>query len=115
MRNNCNSCHSVGILITSEICGETAVKFKQWMKREKEKRLSLVEIESPLPEVITILLSKLNHYKTHCFTNNVQSKRFHDCRENIPSDSAIMQVDFLEKYSLEHQDEAQSAYFNVVF
>ncbi|CAH0383441.1 unnamed protein product [Bemisia tabaci] len=111
MRNNCNLCHSVGVLIKTEISAGTMVKFRQWMKGD-DKRLTLVEIEKSLPEVIRILQDKLNQFKTHYFTNNVQSQRFRESKENISSDSAVMQVDFSEKYALKHQDEAQSAYFN---
>ena len=111
MRNNCNKCQSLGTLITEEMDGSTIVKYRKWKDNKAEKRMTLVEIQSPLVKVVNTLQEVLPTFKTHHFNYLVQTEAFQKARNSIIKTSAVMQIDFAEKFAIKYQDEAQSAYW----
>lgn len=63
-------------------------------------------------EAIETLRSKLPNFMLHVFIKREQSHCFQTKLLSIAHGSAVIQIDFSENYTLQHQGEIQSAYWN---
>ena len=61
---------------------------------------------------IESLTEKLPEFLLHVFIKREQSNHFQSKLLSIPKGSAVIQVDFSENYTIQHQGEIQSAYWN---
>lgn len=61
---------------------------------------------------IESLAEKLPEFLLHVFIKREQSNHFQTKLLSIPKGSAVIQVDFSENYTIQHQGEIQSAYWN---
>ena len=87
----------------SELC------FFKWISGDKypEKKDFFVSGK----EVAAELKNQLQIYRRHTFNNRRQHMALRLMKENLPADSAVMQVDFSENYENMQKRSIQSAYF----
>ncbi|KAJ8870378.1 hypothetical protein PR048_029399 [Dryococelus australis] len=97
-----------GKLLESLSCNVTKEKcIIEW--EDVDRRPKLVEIETPLEDVINQLNEQLSMFKNHYFIIKVQSKFF---EEEKVANRIVIQVDFGENYEASFQDEIQSAHWS---
>ena len=77
-----------------------------------KKRLTKCFRSGTVLEAIESLTEKLPEFLLHVFIKREQSNYFENKLVSISSESSVIQVDFSENYTLQHQGEVQSAYWN---
>ena len=94
----------------SNFGAEDSVNFKQWM--QKERTISLVNCTLTVEEFVKEVSNKCNKLRAHHFIAKAQSAYLSELKENLPSNQAIILLDFAENYSFIAQDAVQGYHWN---
>jgi len=85
------------------------IKWSQWSISD-ENRTVKVEYEGTVEYCVKILKTKINQFLFHVFVKRQQSSFFEVSKNNVTDEQCIIQVDYLENFSLIEQNEMQSAH-----
>jgi len=108
MKSDCKECrYDVKTVMN---CDDYSMmtKLKQW---EKKDTLQVYEQINTLEMVTKELNETLCNFKLHFFVKRRQSEYFEELKKNVRGDTAVLQMDFAENYSIILQDEIQSAHW----
>ena len=81
-------------------------------KQQTKKRLKKCCRSGTVIAAFESLMEKLPDFLLHVFIKRQQSDYFQTKLVSISRESSVIQVDFSENYTLQHQGEVQSAYWN---
>jgi len=100
---------------------EVVVQWGQWERvsqtekgkdgKTKAKKMVRILKEGTLEEALQDLESKIPFFLEHVFIQRKQSSYFEECKTQLKSNEAVVQVDFAENYSCQYQDEIQAAHW----
>ncbi|KAJ8720597.1 hypothetical protein PYW08_006062 [Mythimna loreyi] len=109
MSNSCDVCKESNIWdITLD--SNRIVNWKAWIFQNH--RPKQIVMSKPFNLALDELHDSTAKFKLHSFVKNVQSNYFHNVKQDLTSDKAIVQIDFAENYALISQDEIQSAHWS---
>ena len=112
LKCNCDTCGDGKILqdiisaLDDEVLGEVLTWY-QW--QTAEGRVTKILQEGTVLDLVHSVYAQLQHFLGHTFIKRKQSAFFEEVCHMGSADSAVIQVDFSENYSVMHQDEIQSA------
>lgn len=110
MLRHCNECPEKNNLVShfqsqfADFDGSEPIEFSQWISTD---RTHLVKTTSSLHEFIDDLTDRIEKLIPHSFIAKSQSFFLKDLKENLPSHTAVILLDFNENYSFIIQDEVQ--------
>lgn len=84
--------------------------WQQW--EVVDGRPKLMNVDGTCEIALEDLVKKVPHFKIHSFVKKVQADYFENKKKSLSENSAVLQIDFAENYSMVSQDEIQSAHWN---
>ena len=118
MLHSCDSCSNLievekyllDLFEKNNFGTEDTINFKQWM--QKERGISLVNCALTVEEFVKEICNKFNKLRAHHFIVKAQSAYLFKLKENLPTNNAIILLDFAENYSYIAQDTVQRHHWN---
>ena len=80
---------------------------------EQQKKIALVQKETPPKDLFQYFINLLDTYLLHQFMALWQRKQLYDLLENLPLGHVVCIHDYSESYACRAQNEIQSQYFDV--
>jgi len=114
---------------TESVTDDVSMEISWYQLEAVDQRMVKVKKEGTDNEVLNKVKLQLQVFLGHCFIKRMQSRSFEDTRLNteetvtlrnskhwgnshIEEESIEIQLDFLENYAAQYQDEIQSAHWN---
>jgi len=88
---------------------DETIQFYQWVTTD---RASLIIRNLQMDEFLDLLVNQLQQLIPHSFITTAQSTYLKQRKEHLPSDTALVLMDFAENYSFVVQDEVQSFHWS---
>ena len=101
--------HLVARIMCNPPSEDCWVSYKQW---ESTDRTELVTVTENTQEFVTNLVAKLQVLKVHMFIHDMQTKFFHQVKNNLSHGQVLAVGDFSENYSFVTQDAAQGVHWS---
>ena len=114
MMGICSDCSNVNSAIQKLTQSQNlkhSITWQQW-ESDVDGRAKLRCIDGKCEVALEELMKKLAHFKIHSFVKKVQSEYFQSKKKSLTENSAVLQIDFAENYSMISQDEIQSAHWS---
>jgi hypothetical protein len=89
----------------------STLKYQKWVK-QANSRFSKLTSEVTLEEAIDEVQHQIRPVIIHHQTKRQQSDAYKLCKAKANLQMPVVQIDFAENYTCDHQDEIQSAYYN---
>ena len=106
------------LLADIEKSGHSNIKYCEWQRVEVEhkgrkiKRMQVIQLEKPVRDFVEVMRKTITEFREHCQRVKSQYDAIRTLKESLPTNQAIIQMDFAENYVCSHADEVQSAYFD---
>ncbi|CAF1680576.1 unnamed protein product [Rotaria sp. Silwood1] len=112
MMSRCDDCKGnfAQHIIPNIMNKKKVIKWYQWMhyKGRAEKK----EFSGTVFHCMKQLQQKTPQYLCHVFIKRKQSNYFEDIKETVNDDTVVCQVDYAENFTLQNQDQIQSAHWS---
>ncbi|CAF1333633.1 unnamed protein product [Didymodactylos carnosus] len=111
MSSDCSHCEkNFELHIENNIIDKNVqIKWCQWSNING--RATKEEQQGSVEQCTRLLLSKIEAFLLHVYIKREQSKLFEESKSAADDKKIVVQVDYSENFSLEEQDEVQSAHW----
>jgi hypothetical protein len=119
MSDACERCQDGKVFdtnFTSKLNNEQKAEnltYYQW-QQDDDGHISKLEKKDTADKIVQVLRTKLAQFTWHCFIKRVQEISYHSDKKLAQmesSETALIQVDYSENYSITFQDEVQGAHW----
>jgi len=123
MMSKCGSCPAWLDAVKEDAALDEIVQWQQWERVSHQvqskqgkpklvKKMEKVTKEGTVEEALHSLQSKMPSFLEHVFVKRKQAEFFEKRTAQMQPDEAVVQVDFAENYTCQHQDEVQAAHWS---
>ncbi|CAF1309948.1 unnamed protein product [Adineta ricciae] len=112
MMSRCRQCKQnfKNHILTNILDKKKSIKWYQWIT--STGRVEKQEFSGTVLQCVKVLQSKTPQYLSHVFVKRKQSTYFEYIKDNAGDSTVVCQVDYAENFTLQHQDQIQSAHWS---